>query len=296
MASFGARLKQEREQRGVTLDQISQSTKIGTRFLQALEQDHFEQLPGGIFNKGFIRAYARFVGLDEEQTVADYLVAISPPAPAAATPPIAPPPAPPQTRTGFSWSTAAMVLLLFALCFAIWGFYSRESAARQPLPSTPAAPATAPAAPVSPPSRTEPKHTASPVVAQPQRSVATILGTSPSTPQPGSATPSAAGSPTTAAPTGATFNVHIAAREDSWVSITADGKILMQDTISAGTEKSVKANKQIIIRTGNAGALDFAFNGEKLPTQGEVGEVKTLEFGPDGLEVTISRRPVTSNP
>ncbi len=43
--------------------------------LQALEEDKFNQLPGGIFNKGFVRAYSRFVGLDEDQTVAEYLQA-----------------------------------------------------------------------------------------------------------------------------------------------------------------------------------------------------------------------------
>ncbi|MBV8051343.1 MAG: helix-turn-helix domain-containing protein, partial [Acidobacteriaceae bacterium] len=56
---FGPRLKAQREKRGITLEQISKSTKIGTRFLEALEEDHFERLPGGIFNKGFVRAYAR---------------------------------------------------------------------------------------------------------------------------------------------------------------------------------------------------------------------------------------------
>src|SRR5690349_16815994 len=53
VSSFGKQLKQEREQRGISLEDISQSTKISTRFLQALEGDHFNQLPGGIFNKGF---------------------------------------------------------------------------------------------------------------------------------------------------------------------------------------------------------------------------------------------------
>ena len=75
LPSFGEKLKQEREKRKITLEQISVSTKIGTRMLQALEEDKFSQLPGGIFNKGFVRAYARFVGLDEDQTVADYLQA-----------------------------------------------------------------------------------------------------------------------------------------------------------------------------------------------------------------------------
>src|SRR5580765_3433510 len=81
MGSFGDRLKQQREQKSISLDDISLSTKIGTRMLRALEEEKFEQLPGGIFNKGFVRAYARHVGLDEEQTLADYLEAAGETAP-----------------------------------------------------------------------------------------------------------------------------------------------------------------------------------------------------------------------
>ena len=75
MPSFGQKLKQEREKRNISLEQISVSTKIGIRMLQALEEDKFNQLPGGIFNKGFVRAYSRFLGLDEDQTIADYMQA-----------------------------------------------------------------------------------------------------------------------------------------------------------------------------------------------------------------------------
>ena len=82
MPSFGERLKLERVKRAITLEQISSSTKIGTRMLQALEEENFDQLPGGIFNKGFVRAYARHVGLDEDQAVADYLEASGQNAPA----------------------------------------------------------------------------------------------------------------------------------------------------------------------------------------------------------------------
>src|ERR1700740_3586750 len=81
MGSFGDRLKKERDQRGITPDDIpladiSRTTKIGTRLLRALEEEKFEQLPGGIFNKGFVRAYARHVGLDEDQAIADYMAAL----------------------------------------------------------------------------------------------------------------------------------------------------------------------------------------------------------------------------
>lgn len=73
MGAFGERLRRQRELRGVSLEEISQSTKIGTRLLRALEDEQFERLPGGIFNKGFIRAYARYLGIDEDAAVAEYL-------------------------------------------------------------------------------------------------------------------------------------------------------------------------------------------------------------------------------
>src|SRR5579864_2892060 len=75
MGAFGDRLRREREMRGITLDEITESTKISRRHLEALEGDHFDQLPGGVFNKGFVRAYARFLGIDEDRAVADYSAA-----------------------------------------------------------------------------------------------------------------------------------------------------------------------------------------------------------------------------
>ena len=75
MGVFGDRLRREREMRGITLEEITESTKISRRHLEALEGEHFDQLPGGVFNKGFVRAYARFLGLDEDQAVADYSAA-----------------------------------------------------------------------------------------------------------------------------------------------------------------------------------------------------------------------------
>ena len=77
IGSFGERLQRERELRAISLDEIAKSTKIGTRLLQALEAEEFDKLPGGIFNKGFVRAYAKYLGLDEEQAVTDYMAAES---------------------------------------------------------------------------------------------------------------------------------------------------------------------------------------------------------------------------
>ncbi len=58
--------------RGVSLDEISAATRISTRFLEAIETEQWDQLPGGVFNRGFIRSIARFLGLDEESLVAEY--------------------------------------------------------------------------------------------------------------------------------------------------------------------------------------------------------------------------------
>jgi cytoskeletal protein RodZ len=76
VGAFGEKFRRQREQRGLELDAISNTTKISTRMLRALEDEHFDQLPGGVFNKGFVRAYARQIGLDEEEAVADYLTAL----------------------------------------------------------------------------------------------------------------------------------------------------------------------------------------------------------------------------
>jgi hypothetical protein len=76
VGAFGDKLRRQREQRGIALEAVSNSTKISTRMLRALEDEHFDQLPGGVFNKGFVRAYARHIGLDEEEAIAGYLAAL----------------------------------------------------------------------------------------------------------------------------------------------------------------------------------------------------------------------------
>ena len=323
-------MRQEREQRGITLEQISRSTKIGTRFLQALEQDRFEQLPGGIFNKGFIRAYARFLGLNEEQTLADYLAATSPgeltpgssetAVPPAGSPKIAAAQAESERATSLPWGTFAMLLLVVALSFAIWGFYTRERE-----PSTPAkhpvAPSTNSTGSIAPPAASPSSDSQTPAEGQaadsqkPPAEVQTappeVLADSNHPAPTGSSTPADSlgltkaeppESSSTKAPVStaslvtASFIVHITARKDAWVSIKADGRKLSEETLIGGAEKSIRAANQIIVRTGNAGALDLEFNGQKLPTQGAYGEVKTLEFGPSGLEVTVSSSPKPETP
>lgn len=75
MTGFGETLRKEREARGVALETITRVTKISNRHLLALEQNQFDSLPGGVFNKGIVRGYARVVGLNEEEWVQRYISA-----------------------------------------------------------------------------------------------------------------------------------------------------------------------------------------------------------------------------
>src|SRR5438094_3190464 len=122
MDSFGATVKRERQQRKIELHDISASTKISTRFLRALEEEQFDHLHGGIFNKGFVRAYAHHLGIDEQQAVADYLEAsgANQPITQAEPPPILIPPKEDGRYSGvhIPWGTLTLCLLIVAVGFS----------------------------------------------------------------------------------------------------------------------------------------------------------------------------------
>ena len=73
---FGEGLRSAREERGIALDDISVATRVSLRNLSALESERFRELPGGVFNRGIVRSYARYVGLDEDATVTAFTAAM----------------------------------------------------------------------------------------------------------------------------------------------------------------------------------------------------------------------------
>ena len=66
MTPFGGQLRAERERRGLSLDLVHAETKVSLRHLQALEEEHYAELPRGVFRRGIVRAYLRAIGLDEQ--------------------------------------------------------------------------------------------------------------------------------------------------------------------------------------------------------------------------------------
>jgi cytoskeletal protein RodZ len=75
--TLGEKLRQAREDRGFTISEVSEQTRISPLYLESIENDDYGNLPGGIFNKGFVKSYAKFVGLNEQEALLDYTRLIS---------------------------------------------------------------------------------------------------------------------------------------------------------------------------------------------------------------------------
>src|SRR4051794_30108649 len=70
--SLGEKLRQAREERGISISEVAEQTRISPLYLKSIEKDDYKPLPGGIFNKGFLRSFARYIGFDEEEALAEY--------------------------------------------------------------------------------------------------------------------------------------------------------------------------------------------------------------------------------
>lgn len=298
MGSFGERLRREREMRKVTLEEMAAATKIGTRSLKALEDEEFQKLPGGIFNKGFVRSYARFLGINEEQAVADYLAAAGEPENKPAE--IDPVQLVAQhefekkagrsreldsinaSSSGFPWVAIIGLVAVIAATGAGWKFYPDIKARilafrQQPTVAQPVEQAAPQSQPTIAQTATE---TPTPATVMPPAVQ----------PTPDSSAPSAAPTQNVPAPaltteqagTAEGFVLSVRATKDSWVSITADGKAVMTGTLRPPEERSIRAHDRIVLKTGNAGGVEIAFNGRAINAIGRENEVRRVVISADG--------------
>jgi cytoskeleton protein RodZ len=272
--------------RGITLEEIAEATKIGTRSLRALEEQDFDKLPGGIFNKGFVRAYSRYLGIDEDQAVADYQTAVNEAQASGklTRPEYAPPlieeepPHPQPVR--IPWGLAIIVALLVVVGFAARSYYSQHGWAklrREPTgsarKSSPAASAAAVATPAVPtPSATPADHNPVPRLDAGKKQAATPAGQR--------AKPAAAGQAAlaeSAKPAGlGGFTVKVRAKEEAWIEITVDGKKVTSELMKPNTDKVIHAKDVVVLFTGNAGGIEVSRNDQVLPPLGDSGVVKTV--------------------
>ena len=247
-AGFGEHLKREREMRGVSLDEICAATRIGNRFLEALENEEWERLPGGVFNRGFVRAVARFLGLDEEAFVAEYVLATSEqnPTPEWAKHPPAPPLNPPATH----WLRWVGILLGIALIAAgAWGWrsYAAHRAERN-------APAASSALPADPAGAEFPSASGAP---SPLADPASPNG------------PRAAGA--ALADDRSMLQLKIEAGKGTSLKVSADGNRVFDGSIIAGQSREFAAQVAFRVQAQDAGALLLELNGQALAPIGPPG-------------------------
>ena len=81
------------------------------------------------------------------------------------------------------------------------------------------------------------------------------------------------------------------ASENSWVSITADGQPLTEETLIAPAHPTFRASQNFVVKVGNAAAVSFLWNGQEIPAQGGEGEVKTLVFDANGMRPAAPSQP-----
>jgi cytoskeleton protein RodZ len=259
--TFGEHLKREREMRGVSLDEISAATRIATRFLTAIEAEQWDLLPGGVFNRGFVRAVARYLGLDEENIVAEY-------AAAAGDRPTVPvwtgsPPAVTPEQPWLAWILAAVVVLVLASggFFAVRRIFGWRASRR----AAQIAAESAKSSPVQPalPSAAEPV----PVSIQPASTP-----TADSTGMPRSAnSPLAPGADPKSPDAGAPIELKVEAGETTRVIVEADTHRVFEGTMKAGEDRVFTARDKIQISAGDAGALLLELNGKTLAPMGPPG-------------------------
>jgi cytoskeleton protein RodZ len=267
MGTFGENLRREREMRGITLQEISAATKISVRFLKSLENEDFSSLPGGIFSRSFVRAYARYLGLDEDPLIEEYQLAAKPKADVDLSQ-FSPPKvySRPEYSTRHTLWVAIIVVVLLSLGFTLW----RHS--HQPLQVPPTENASS--------ARNHPTNSPS----SPAEAAGGSAQTANKKPA-GGGVLAATGTVTTVVPklppvtdSDGKLVLQIAATERSWVAVDADGSTVMQGVMDPNTVKTFKADTFFDVLTGNAQGVILTLNGQAQEPLGREGEVKQVHL------------------
>ena len=247
ISGVGARLQRVREGKRVSLRQIANTTRIAVPALEAIERDDPRKLPGGIFGRSFVRAYARELGLDGDDTAREFFAQfpdLHEPADlgdhSASASDV-------RERALALLSIAGVLIPLVAV--GLWFYTGRSKVDDAPLPGGRIA-AVSTAVPA-------------PVPARPTADAVPALGSVPD-------------EPSLEGP----LTLHIAARADCWVWVTADGRDVVSRVLSAGDTEAVRAESELRVKVGDASAVSLRLNGSPVRSLGGAGQVVTIRIDP----------------
>jgi cytoskeleton protein RodZ len=308
MIPVGDTLRRTRLKRNLQLEEISNELKISTRLLQAIENDQYDKLPGGVFAKSFVRQYARLLGLDEEEIAGRMQQAMGPGEDIQQVPerqkpggvaPIQVPKVDKWETVGdkrFRWSgwlSAVVLVLVMLVCSAVYTWMQRPKAPvnAQASPAThsavQSAPARAPSVTAPTPSPVEP-FAAPPQVAEQKPAEQKPTDAKPVEPQPAGPAPVA---DRVAPNPDATVRVEITADEAVWVRARADGKYAFSATMEPHTTRRVEGVKEVNLLLGNAGGVTISLNGKPIGPAGPKGQVRTIQLTSGGFQIVSPKAP-----
>ncbi|HZT74085.1 MAG TPA: helix-turn-helix domain-containing protein [Terriglobales bacterium] len=265
---WGEALARARRERGLSLNEVAAATKIGVRLLRAIEASDARALPGGIFNRSFIRTYARYLGLDDKPIVGAYLaVSGEEPSEAAAQPAPAPP--------GPAWLSPQLLLIVAVAIVVVVGGYAgvglwRQSRRAALLRSRRQAPVTAAATPRP-----------APPVARDRGAALQATPTKPAAAESrASASVAAARAPASKPAPAGTVSLQISVTAPAWVKLQSNHKLILEDTLQPGPELSYQLLPPLRLVTGNAAAVHLTLDGTTQPSLGGDGAIAYWLYPP----------------
>ena len=238
--NIGAQLRSSREALGLSLASLAQRTRVQPRIISAIEQNDLASIPPKPYGRGFIRSYAREVGLDPDLTVRDYFAQFGPAVIAPAQTHNQPPEPWPARQTWLAPAAAMIaVILVSAAVFRGNATDATDSSVAAPVGTSGASAFQTP---------------------RPDGAIGT-------TPEPEN--PEAG------------IGLVIVADRECWVTVTADGERVLYQLLQPGARHTIRANREITLRAGDAGALRLTVNGHDTGAFGARGQVRTARISPD---------------
>jgi len=269
MAGEGQLLRAAREAKKWSLLETEDLTKIRVRYIQALEEEDYEILPGLTYTKGYLRTYAKHLGLNPDEIINLYNQSITPEIEAKPIPDV---PQSEMLKYRPRWfksvgvGIAAVLAIIVIVVFLGWKSPEKKLADSS---------YSAPPLPSAPKTETSVSHPSTSVSASTsESSSATSTPKSPGTP------------PDVAAATQEGLTAQLVFTQPCWIEIKVDGQPSVQGTFAAGTTKVIKGNSKIeLVTVGNAGGVSITLNGKAYPSIGTSGEVvRNVVFTLDTLK------------
>lgn len=236
----GQRLQEERLQQGFSLEQIEEETKIRKYYLQALEEENYRVLPPQVYATGFVKRYAKFLGLDEAEFSSQFKQEVYSNEEETQVTQVNEP-LTPINKVVLPWGNIMAGIIFLVLAIWIGNYivgYLSERGAQEAQPQTPGIqqPADQPSEADEEPDATSP----------PNENPVALL--------------------------------ELKTTQPCWLLVVVDGQAQYSGTLPAGEERVFEGKELIYIKAGNAGGLELTFNGVKQEPLGATGEVKEIEF------------------